>query len=978
VQYKPLDTELEVYSQIEVRIKFDKPSQLVPVRPSLYSRTFEALFNNTILYYSNFDFSGPNYPEFSIGSQIGAEYLIITVEDYVDDVQRLAAWKKRKGLRTKIEVIPWGLEASEIQTLIRTAYEDWVPAPTYVLLFGDCNAIRTNYEQIHKGAFESQELDEQPWGGWSVEFFDQNQETGGIGSDLPYFLIDGGDPFPEMIYGRISVDSQFEAETVVNKILSYEKDPPLDQGFYRNILSTAFYEDRDHQGDEDAITKFVYAAENIRSHLIQEGYTVHQNYSAYIGGSRPIPSDFPAYAYPEFWLDASSQYNHLAERNITANFDAGRFLVYHINHGGSKNMVYPKPWCDLWGIPKDSRDIHEGWAQPFFNATSLPGLSNGNLLPLVINIDCNTGWFDGETDRSGSVSEYYKDPLASHPYQFEYPNFGPAEKDCFAENITRMDGGAIAVIAASRFSYTVPGVRMLKGIMQAFWPGIVDLGNEPIYEMGTALLLGKMYMARETPDDYWEHMRNVTMHTFHLFGDPETKLWTGEPLNLDVDYPSEIGSFGRQRFVVNVSESGAPIRNAKVCLQKGDDIHKVGYTNHLGQVVFNIQSVSYVGKMNITVTKHNYRPHIREILCVCGGATIGASPDKGSYTNPVNFITNGFFPSETVSVTVDGLTVAQILPGTSSEMGSIPPGFIGFVNVIATGSISGQVATTVFKRMDGLANDVFIYSQRDDSTWHLAGGVLTWDNPCISIYDQNDNELQPNELQQLETYSVNITVYNQGAGDSLYTEVSLSYARFGAGLSWKDAGVGYLEIPSGDWREVEIPFSPLMEGPYCLKVSLYDSGDINHRNDVGIENVQILQLSSPAQLNLFVGNPDDHILSIESDYMLLRVTQRNRLSNIWNSTVLDYVSERFEEGQNRSVRFWVDTEEYLLGDWRTFAVELYVDNKLEGGFFVNVTTPPPLIPIPDWILPFTLGSIAGLGTAVVIYAIVQVVLKKKR
>jgi len=970
VQFYSLSDQLDVFSQIVIRLNYDVPTQTRPVAPRLRADLFDSLLSKSLLNFLDREIPRPQIFDFiqtSVNFPGSAEYLIITVDEFLEDVQRLARWKNRKGVLTEIRVIEAGTTASEIKDLIKNAYDNWHPAPTFVLLFGDCEFIPTNYEFVHTGTYESE------CGIYTCQdyYYYQGLTQGGIGSDLPYFTVDGNDFFPDIFYGRISVNNALEAETIVNKILAYEKNPPLNDAFYKNILSSAFFEDKlPHDHREDWGYEFVYHADEIRSYLNDLGYVVHTNYSAYIDSNHPnLPERYnqETGSYyipnPDFWINASKFHFDEAVDNITANFNAGRFLVYHLDHAGSKNMIYSNDFFQNYNF---AQDFNEGWAQPHFNDTDLPNLSNGDLLPLVINIDCNTGWFDGETDRSNP----------------SFADFSQFSEECFAENITRMEGGAIAVIAASRISYNTPSFHLLNGIIQAFWPGLLDVGNEPIYEMGAALVLGKLYTAREMGIDS-QGMTETTFQIFHLFGDPETQLWTGNPLTMDVDYPAQISAFGRQRFVVNVSESGIPVPYAKVCLQKDNDIQMVGYTNYLGQVVFNIQSLSYIGKMNITVTKHNYRPHVGEIVVLCGGASVDVRPDRGVLTTPVDFVIDRFFPTEDVEIYIDNTLVATLSSGSTYVTDFVPAGGIGFVNVIAIGLSSGQVASTVFKRLyDNPSNDVYIYSQFDSSTWHLSGGYRTWDNPCFTIYNENGDIIQPNELQQLGSYNVCVTVYNQGDGDATYTEVSLSYSRFGGGLSWKESGVDYIAIPSGESRQVNISFSPVLEGPYCLKVKIYDAGDENERNNVGQENINVLRLASPGESNLFVGIPPDKIQSAGAEYVCLIVRQLGSYIDVWNASILDYSSQTMSSGTNESVTLQIDPVLDVQEEgWRMFSVDMYVNGELVGGVSINATKQ---VIIVDWLkwlfenwMPLTLGSAIGVVATLVVFFISKIVTKGK-
>jgi hypothetical protein len=128
---------------------------------------------------------------------VGARYLVITHDSFYDAVMPLAAWKHKKGLPTKVvKLSEIGSSSSEIKTYIQTAYDTWQIPPEFVLLVGAPNYL----------PFPS---------------------VSGTISDNYYTNMDG-DIYNEILSGRLTVHSQDEAQTVVNKILLYERTPLVD------------------------------------------------------------------------------------------------------------------------------------------------------------------------------------------------------------------------------------------------------------------------------------------------------------------------------------------------------------------------------------------------------------------------------------------------------------------------------------------------------------------------------------------------------------------------------------------------------------------------------------------------------------------------------------------------------------------------------------------------------------------------------
>ncbi len=130
----------------------------------------------------------------SFAQEIGARYLIITHDNYYDAIQPLAQWKHKKGMRTKVvKLSQIGSSASQIKTYITTAYNNWQIPPEFLLLVGAPNYLPFPY-------------------------------VSGTYSDNYYTNVQG-DLYNEILSGRLTVHNATEAQTVVNKILCYERTP---------------------------------------------------------------------------------------------------------------------------------------------------------------------------------------------------------------------------------------------------------------------------------------------------------------------------------------------------------------------------------------------------------------------------------------------------------------------------------------------------------------------------------------------------------------------------------------------------------------------------------------------------------------------------------------------------------------------------------------------------------------------------------
>lgn len=967
VQYSPATGIMLVFSQLVVKIEYSSPAQIQPVRESLRSEVFERILNRELIHYdpthiihtpqpgepisyirTELPPSMPNttVPGFHLSSmpqdyEPGAEYLIITTGAFKIQAQRLAEWKERKGILSRVEIISDDIsradKISNVMGILRNAYDRWYPAPTYVLLFGDVEAIPTNYDMIHPGKLPHT----------TQPFF--QVPCGNIASDLGYFNLEGHSYFPDMIYSRISVDTEEQAQIIVNKIIQYEQSPPAQEVFYNSIMTAGYFEDKNSAGKRDGIEQntgpFIYHLERARIYLRDVmGYNVHYNYSC--AANHQIPQEYhapldsnPDSKYVDYtlegyeWLwgyDNLQIYYEEAKDNITANINEGRFLVLYYSHGGSSNMFYPRDWAydveedGLDGIhDNEDRDLWDGWSTPYFDTSYFTALDNGDMTPLIVSIACNTGWFDGETDQL---------VLDFDGPNFEDNPFADVNNESFAEEILRLEAGAIAAIASSRPAPSKASADLLNGIIQAVWPGYLEDESQPIYEMGGILLDAKIRTARK-----WMHISKSDnaarqiFEEFHLFGDPETQLWTAYPSQLDVTHPVSIGTLSPQKFVVTVRNSiGELIDNAKVCIQQDPYTYQVGYTDSRGQVLFEIDPPDQTSLLNVTVTKHNHVPYLGEIpVSYSRNAKVTVSPESALRYESLLVNVSGFNQDNRVYVYFDEdeEQPAIVFSGAHLATKLVPDGPYGYVNVRA--EQGDLVATTCFLRLETNQNpDPFIYSYADYSTWYLAGEEeeLVWDNPCITIFD---GTTPVKNVIQDRVYTVNVTVHNRGSGDASPCSVKLLYAQFGGGVTWEEIDTIPVEIPLSHSREVSFSWSPSRAKTACLKVMLdaNNEKDEDKDNNVGYECWNVLPVCAKVEGIFEIGNPSE-----EPQYVFINVKQVGHQDDVWSASVVDYSLQRLSNDVSDSVALEIDPSHVIGRDEsRLFTAEFYIQAELIGG-----------------------------------------------
>ena len=128
-------------------------------------------------------------------------YLIIAPPAYIMAVEFFADWKLRQGYEvTTVSTTVTGNGAANIKAYIQEVWDSGEIRPDYLVLVGDEDrGIPGHYIQNPQGEY--------------------------LVTDHPYALLEGEDSFPELMVGRLSVDSVSELGAFMSKIINYESAP---------------------------------------------------------------------------------------------------------------------------------------------------------------------------------------------------------------------------------------------------------------------------------------------------------------------------------------------------------------------------------------------------------------------------------------------------------------------------------------------------------------------------------------------------------------------------------------------------------------------------------------------------------------------------------------------------------------------------------------------------------------------------------
>ncbi|MBN1421713.1 MAG: hypothetical protein JXP34_23265 [Planctomycetes bacterium] len=476
----PRRGELVLYPDLRIQISFDGALNKAPtdyIDASYRTLDTEEILGVTTLNHSIYALA----PKAIVADRVRylfSDVLIIAPRAFDTEAEDLADWKRHMGLKTTVSYTDTiGTTAADIEASIRNQF--LIRRISYVILFGDAEYIPPHYRTRHPTAHAYRH----------------------IGTDLFYACMGpAGDIVPDLAIGRIPASNTTEAARVVQKIKDYEWSPPFAIDFYRRAAIAAYFQDDDDNGVADRL--FAQTSEEIYEFLDGAGYAPERIYRTLAGvdprwwnDGGAVPAVIRKPGFP--WTGSTN--------DIRNAIHAGSFLVTHRDHGSSS-----------------------GWSDPSFTSTNVNALTNGSLLPVVLSINCQTGWFDRETDEEG----------------------GTTTGECFAENFLLRDGGgAIAVVAATRNSRSWINDEFAKGMIDCVWPAMIPgypgggdaeaLALAGERRLGWVLNYGKLraldvypsqqdgYGGTDNPDNITTYQRLAEI--FHLLGDPTLRIRTRAP-----------------------------------------------------------------------------------------------------------------------------------------------------------------------------------------------------------------------------------------------------------------------------------------------------------------------------------------------------------------------------------------------------------------------------------------------------------------
>ena len=283
----------------------------------------------------------------------GADYILITHEDFVGASQDLLDHRSAQGYRTALvdiqdvydEFNGGVYDAEAIHDFLAYTYDNWVsPRPQFVLLMGDGHYDFFDYQAFGQPNYIPPYL------------ADVDPKKGETAADNRFVAVSGGDILPDMHLGRLPAHTPGDAQIMVDKIINYELNPPTDE-WYKEVTFVA--DDQDDAGDFD------FLSDDIADNYLPDSYTKEKIY---------------------FKINAPTEDD--MRNGITDAINDGRLIINYIGHAAVQS----------WG--------HE----LFYTLDDISSLTNTEKFPIMLPMTCLEGTYHHpDTDYQGMSETLLRD-----------------------------------------------------------------------------------------------------------------------------------------------------------------------------------------------------------------------------------------------------------------------------------------------------------------------------------------------------------------------------------------------------------------------------------------------------------------------------------------------------------------------------------------------------------------------------------------
>ena len=498
-------------------------------------------------------------------------YLIITSDNFESILEPLAIWKTQKGIISKIETttnIEQQYSGGDLPEKIKNCIIDYYNHNNtqWVLLAGDHNHVPSKYILVD---------DDFSYDGDVVSC---DSYYGDINND---WNLDDFDYNAEVYIGRLTANNNAEMRNLVQRILHYEKEPPIGPWMTQALFAGAILQfDQDWDGDNSL--DYGECDTNHLNHYIDSTIIPNNWSSTFLAQTLGVKGS-------DYYVDKELTYLHFKNA-----INQGCSISNVFAHGRSTRISIGK-----WVKDYDNDGLFDFTADPFYSGgtaidemswdilfeTSYSDLIQEDKLGLYFFGSCSVGTFDDKVD---CVAEY------------------------FLKNV------GIGCVAGSHVTWSEDqwyerehGGWFVDGLAYRFLEQLFEY-NQP----GKALAFAKADYAADrfvypAPIIYTEWSIK-TLKQFNLLGDPEVPIWLSIPhqLNVSIDQPFNNNT---NTMTLKIIANQDPVQGATITYTQENNLLWKGETNENGTIDVPFSNIE-VGDNVFTASKNGYLPFQANLL----------------------------------------------------------------------------------------------------------------------------------------------------------------------------------------------------------------------------------------------------------------------------------------------------------------------------------------------------------------------------
>ncbi len=520
------------------------------------------------------------------------DYLIITSEDYEDALQPLVEWKMQRGLGVAIEAVEEitdTYEGEDEADQIRNCIIDYHlnKGTVWVLLAGGSHVIPTRTVRVGNSLVDCDSYYSNLDDNWNLY---SNYAT----------LNDPDDWSPEVFVGRLPAESESQMDSLVTRLIQYEKNPPVGSWMEHAVYAGTFANfDYDENGnnilDEDDFPAFDANFNHnwMKTHFLPDGWT-----STLLAEAEGLRTSEYSYDMP------------INETNLVSAINAGASIVMADAHGSTTDMYRTIFTNDVDGDSLFDYGIDQQVGAPFLGTST-------------------------EFDTDGKLGFYFLAACSTGSF---------TEGECLTEYITQSCG--IGCIGSSNSAYYDPSIYTYggeehlgwhtQGLSERIWKHILVLGDT---HPGKALALAKYDYSRDRVQYEGATDGGQTMAQFNLMGDPEVPLWIGTPSTFEAPIISVDAE--KRTILVCANDEESMLCNITITLY-GDNCFQKVITGGSGEGILSMPDLSESENHTITLSRDGSLPLQIVVELPAGSLPIDFLP-AGIVITMVAFVSVGLY-----------------------------------------------------------------------------------------------------------------------------------------------------------------------------------------------------------------------------------------------------------------------------------------------------------------------------------------------